>query len=81
MSTLALELGAELEPSDPEDARSIGRTWRQMIQIAGRKRPAPGPPASVQRYEMKARPLGLKPGLSCDNAGGLLARAEGEDWS
>jgi hypothetical protein len=36
-------------------------------------------PPRTKRYRTKARPLGLRPGLSYDNISELLARAEGED--
>ena len=37
-------------------------------------------PASAKLYRTKPRPLGLRRGLSYDNIGELLARAEGEDY-
>jgi len=38
-------------------------------------------PAAAKPYRTKARPLGLREGLSYDNISELLARAEGEDHS
>lgn len=37
-------------------------------------------PPVAKPYRTKARPLGLRPGLSYDNVAELLARAEGEDY-
>jgi hypothetical protein len=37
-------------------------------------------PPSAKPYQTKARPLGLRQGLSYDNIGELLARTEGEDY-
>jgi hypothetical protein len=36
-------------------------------------------PPSAKPYRTKARPLGLRPGLSYDNITELLARAEGDE--
>jgi hypothetical protein len=36
-------------------------------------------PSAARPYRTKARPLGLRPGLSYNNISELLARAEGED--
>lgn len=80
MNLLALEMERELETLDPEDARNIERALREMIEMARRKRAVANPPAPNPRYEITARPLGLKPGLSYDNIGELLAQVEGEDW-
>lgn len=38
-------------------------------------------PPTAKRYQTKGRPLGLRGGLSYDNIGELLTRAEGEDHS
>ena len=80
MSLLTLEIERELESLDPEDAQNIERALREMIEMARRKRAVANPPAENKRYEITARPLGLKPGLSYDNIGELLAQVEGEDW-
>ena len=37
-------------------------------------------PAGAKPYRTKGRPLGLRPGLSYDNIGELLAQVEGEDY-
>jgi hypothetical protein len=80
MSLITKEMERELESLDPEDAQNIERALREMIAMARRKRAVANPPASNPRYEITARPLGLKPGLSYDNIGELLAQVEGEDW-
>ena len=80
MSLLSLEMERELESLDPEDAKNIERALREMIEMARRKRAVANPPTANQRYEITARPLGLKPGLSYDKIGELLAQVEGEDW-
>ena len=36
-------------------------------------------PSAARPYRTRARPLGLRPGLSYDDISGLLARSEGED--
>jgi hypothetical protein len=37
-------------------------------------------PPVAKPYSYKARPMGLRPGLSYDNIGELLAQIEGDDY-
>jgi hypothetical protein len=76
MSTLALELEQELRSRDPEAARRLEQAVRAVLR-AGRKEP---PAKQTVPVLTQPRPLGLKPGLSYDKIGALLAAAEGENW-
>jgi hypothetical protein len=63
-------------------AARLGKTFKEIINAALRV----GldqilAPPSAKPYRTKARPLGLRRGLSYDNISELLARAEGEDHS
>ncbi|MCF7784934.1 MAG: hypothetical protein K9N47_02370 [Prosthecobacter sp.] len=80
MNAIAVNLEKEFEALEPEDVQSIQRALLEMLAMARRKQPAPNLPPPGKRYEIQARPLGLKPGLSYDNIGELLTQAEGEDW-
>ncbi|MDB6004906.1 MAG: hypothetical protein JWR15_1893 [Prosthecobacter sp.] len=80
MNAIGLNLEKEFEALEPEDAQSIQRALLEMLAKARRKQPSSQLPQLSKRYEIHARPLGLKPGLSYDNIGELLAQVEGEDW-
>jgi ribosomal protein L5 len=80
MNSLAVELGAELDALDPEDARHIQRALKEMIALARRKPQTQLTRKNSVSYEIQARPLGLKEGLSYDNVAELLTRLEGDDW-
>ena len=80
MSTLPLELEQELQAMEPDAAVHFERAVREMLLLVRRQNAMPKPAATPHGYEIKARPLGLRPGLSYDNVGALLSQAEGEDW-
>jgi hypothetical protein len=77
MSTLALELGAELETLDPEDAQHIQRALREMIQLVKRKTKVVAP---AKPYVTEGEPLGLKVGNGSHKWTDWLDKAEGPDW-
>jgi hypothetical protein len=62
-------------------ATKLGQSFKEIINQALRigldevLKPKP-----AKKYSTKSRPLGLRAGLSYDNIGDLLARAEGEDY-
>jgi hypothetical protein len=62
-------------------AATLGLPFKQVINHALRigleevLKPKP-----AKKYVTKARPLSLRPGLSYDNIGELLAQAEGEGY-
>ena len=60
-------------------ARQLDRPFKQVINEALRKglELLDNPPESL-RYETQPRSMGLRPGLSLDNIGELLAQVEGE---
>jgi hypothetical protein len=79
MNTLTLELERELQTMAPEAAAHFERAVREMLLMLRTREPEKSPPPGP-RYEIQARDLGLRPGLSYDNSGELLAHVEGEDW-
>ena len=62
-------------------AAKLGKPFKEVVNAALRigLEQVLNPP-SAKRYRTKARPLGLRRGLSYDNIGELLARVEGEDY-
>jgi hypothetical protein len=62
-------------------AAKLGKPFKQAVNAALRigLDQVLNPP-SAKPYRTKAHPMGLRRGLSYDNAGELLARAEGEDY-
>jgi hypothetical protein len=83
MSTLPLELGAELDTLDPADAQHIQRAVREMIQLVKRKRAAgkaPLPKTAAKPYITEASPLGLKLGQDSHSWTEWLDEAEGPGW-
>lgn len=77
MSTLALELGAELENFDPEDAQHIQRAVREMLQLVKRK---PKVATPTKPYVTEAQELGIKLGNGSHKWTAWLDEAEGPDW-
>ena len=75
-----LTLDPDVAAKAKRSAAKLHKPFKQIINKALRigldevlKPPRPKP------YRTKARPLGLRLGLSYDNIAELLARAEGED--
>ncbi len=77
-----LTLDPDIAAKAKKGAARLRQPFKQVINAALRigldeiLRPAPAKP-----YRTKARPLGLRDGLSYDNVAELLARAEGEAHS
>ena len=68
-----LEKGREL-------AAKLDRPFRAVINEALRRGlPEVDKPTRQRRYQTKARPLGVRPGINLDNIHELLAQVEGED--
>ena len=80
MST-TLTLDPDVAAKAKKGAARLGTPFKEIINAALRLGldQVLHPPTS-RAYRTKARPLGLRPGLSYDNVGELLARAEGEDY-
>ena len=76
-----LTLDPDVAVKAKKGAAKLGTSFKEVINAALRigldqiLKPAPTRP-----YRTKARPLGLRPGLTYDNIADLLARAEGEDF-
>jgi len=76
-----LTLDPDVAAKAKQGAAKLRKPFKEIINAALRVglneilNPAPARP-----YRTKARPLGLRPGLSYDNVGELLVRAEGEDF-
>jgi hypothetical protein len=75
-----LTLDPDVAAKAKQGAARLRRPFKQIINAALRV----GldqvlKPASAKPYHTKARPLGLREGLSYDNIAELLARGEGED--
>jgi hypothetical protein len=75
-----LTLDPDVAAKAKEGAARLGRPFKEVVNAALRAgldavlNPPPAKP-----YRTKPRPMGLRQGLSYDNIGELLARAEGED--
>jgi hypothetical protein len=77
-----LTLDPDVAAKAKKGAARLGKPFKEVINAALRagldQILAPQP---AKRYRTKARPLGLRPGLSYDNISELLVQAEGEDQS
>ena len=77
-----LTLDPDVAVKAKRGAAKLRRPFKEVINAAlriGLDEVLNPPPA--KRYRTKARPLGLRRGLSYDNVAELLARAEGEAHS
>ncbi len=74
-----LTLDPDVAAKAKKGAARLGKPFKQVINAALRigLDEVLKPPAA-RSYRTKARPLGLRGGLSYDNVAELLARAEGE---
>jgi hypothetical protein len=74
-----LTLDPDVAGKAKKGAAKLHRPFKQIINTALRigLEEVLKPP-KAKPYVTKPRPLGLRPGLSYDNVGELLARAEGE---
>ena len=79
MSMLTLELGAELDALDPEDARHIQCALREMIQLARRRKDS-AVTSAPKPFSTQAQPLGLKIGQHSHKWTDWLDEAEGPAW-
>ena len=60
------------------EMRRSGRSFKALVNDCLRLALNTPPPARAgKRFKVKARPLGLRPGLSYDNIGDLLEQLEG----
>jgi hypothetical protein len=77
-----LTLDPDVAAKAKRGAAKLGKPFKEVINSALRigLEGVLNPPAA-KPYRTRARPLGLRPGLSYDNIAELLARAEGEDHS
>jgi len=75
-----LTLDADVAAKARRGAAKLGKSFKEVINAALRLGldQLLKPPAA-KRYRTKARPMGLRQGLSYDNVAELIARAEGED--
>lgn len=77
-----LTLDPDIAAKARKGAAKLRKPFKEVINAAlrvGLDEILTPPPA--RPYHTKARPLGLRRGLSYDNISELLARAEGEDYS
>ena len=77
-----LTLDPDVAAKAKRGAAKLGVTFKEVVNTALRigLDQVLNPP-SAKPYRTKGRPLGLRRGLSYDNIGDLLARAEGEDYT
>jgi len=62
------------------EAKKSGRAFKQVVnELLRFALNARRPGASRVRFEVKARELGLRPGLDYDDIGGLLEQVEGPE--
>jgi len=78
-TTLTLE--PDVAARARQGAAKLGKPFKDVVNAALRigLDQVLHPPAA-KPYRMKARPLGLRPGLNLDNIGELLAQLEGENY-
>jgi hypothetical protein len=77
-----LTLDPDVASKARKGAAKLGKSLKEVINLALRiGLDAVLAPKPARPYRTKARPLGLRQGLSYDNISELLARAEGEDHS
>ena len=62
-----------------QEARQSGLPFKQVVNRRLRMGYAKREPASRRPFKVKARPLGLPPGLSYDNVASLIEALEGPD--
>jgi len=76
-----LTLDPDVAAKAKRGAARLGRPFKEIVNAALRigLEQVLNPPVT-KPYRTQPRPLGLRPGLSYDNVGELLARAEGEDY-
>jgi hypothetical protein len=60
-------------------ARKSGKSFKQVVNEALREAFIARAPKEVTPFKVKARPLGLRPGLNYDCVSKLLEEAEGPD--
>ena len=72
--TLDEDVAARLRAESRRSGRSFKETVNETLRVglARRRPPAPGP-----RFRVKARPMGLRAGLSLDCTSALLEEIEG----
>ena len=76
-----LTLDPDVAAKAKRGAAMLGKSFKEIVNAALRVgldqilNPPPSKP-----YHTKPRPMGLRNGLSYDNIGELLARAESEDY-
>lgn len=77
-----LTLDPDVAAKAKNGAAKLGKPFKEVINAALRiGLEEVLKPAATKPYRTRGRPLGLRGGLSYDNIGELLARAEGEDHS
>jgi hypothetical protein len=76
-----LTLDPDVAAKAKRSAAKLGQPFKRVINSALRiGLDEVLKPAAAKPYKTKARALGLRPGLSYDNIGELLAQIEGEDY-
>jgi len=72
--TLDEDVAARLKAGSLRSGRSFKETVNEALRLglSRRRPPAPGAP-----FRVKARPMGLRPGLSLDCTSALLEKVEG----
>ena len=76
-----LTLDPDVAAKARKGAARLGKPFKEVVNAALRiGLDQVLQPASAKPYRTKPRPLGLRRGLSYDNIGELLTRAEGEDY-
>jgi hypothetical protein len=76
-----LTLDADVAAKAKRGASRLGKPFKSVINAALRiGLDEVLKPAAAKLYRTKSFPMGLKPGVSYDNIGELLAQVEGEDY-
>ena len=76
-----LTLDPDIAAKARKGAAKLGKPFKEVINAALRiGLDQVLNPSKTKRYRTTPRPMGLREGLSYDNIGELLARAEGENY-
>lgn len=59
------------------EARRSGRPFKQLVNELLRRALTERRPAAIEPFQVRARALGVRPGLDYDNIGELLEQLEG----
>ena len=75
--TLDEDVAARLKAESRRSGRSLKETVNEALRLGLERRPKR---TQARRFRVKARPMGLRPGLSLDCTSALLEELEGPSY-